>query len=83
MHEHIVVISLDALGTQDFRDLQATPGFSYLLDNGTYCDQVVSVCPSLTYPAHCSIVTGKTPRNPGIINKTRIQPDRAGPESVW
>ena len=83
MHEHIVVISLDALGTQDFRDLQATPGFSYLLDNGTYCDQVVSVCPSLTYPAHCSIVTGKTPRNHGIINNTRIQPDRAEPEWFW
>lgn len=83
MHEHIVVISLDALGTQDFHKLRETPGFQYLLENGTYCDQVVSVCPSLTYPAHCSIVTGKLPRNHGIINNTKIQPERDQPEWFW
>ncbi len=83
MHEHIVVISLDALGTEDFAKLKSTPGFQYLLENGTYCDQVVSVCPSLTYPAHCSIVTGKLPRNHGIINNTKVQPDRDQPEWYW
>ncbi|MFB0958460.1 MAG: ectonucleotide pyrophosphatase/phosphodiesterase [Clostridiaceae bacterium] len=83
MHEHIVVISLDAMGTADFNQLKDTPGFQYLLENGTYCDQVTSVCPSLTYPAHCSIVTGKMPRNHGIINNTKIQPDRDQPEWFW
>lgn len=83
MHEHIVVISLDALGTEDFNKLKETPGFQYLILNGTYCDQVVSVCPSLTYPAHCSIVTGKLPRNHGVINNTKIQPHRKVPEWYW
>lgn len=83
MHEHIVVISLDALGTKDFNQLKNTPGFQFLIENGTYCDQVVSVCPSLTYPAHCSIVTGKLPRNHGVINNTKIQPNQAQPDWYW
>ncbi len=83
MHEHIVVISMDALGTRDFRKLKDTPGFRYLIEHGTYCDEVVSVCPSLTYPAHVSIATGKMPRNHGIINNTKIQPDYHQPEWYW
>ncbi len=83
MHEHLLVISLDALGTDDFAKLKDTPGFRYLIENGTYCDQVVSVCPSLTYPAHVSIVTGKLPRNHGIINNTKIQPEYNQPEWFW
>ncbi|MFZ2257341.1 MAG: ectonucleotide pyrophosphatase/phosphodiesterase [Clostridiaceae bacterium] len=83
MHEQIVVISLDAMGTKDFQKLKDTPGFSQLIENGTYCDEVVSVCPSLTYPAHVSIATGKTPRNHGVINNTKIQPDHNQPEWYW
>ena len=83
MHEHLLVISLDALGTADFGKLKQTPGFQYLIENGTYSDEVVSVCPSLTYPAHVSIVTGKLPRNHGIINNTKIQPEFDQPEWFW
>lgn len=83
MPKHIVVLSLDALGTADFDRLRETAGFQHLIENGTYCDQVVSVCPSQTYPAHCSIVTGKMPRNHGVISNTKLQPDHTQPEWYW
>ncbi|PKK39002.1 Alkaline phosphodiesterase I [Clostridiaceae bacterium JG1575] len=82
-HQHIVILSLDALGSKDFRKLAKTPPLQTLMERGTYCDQVQSVCPSLTYPAHTSIVTGKWPRNHGIINNTKVQPDRDQSEWYW
>lgn len=83
MHEHIIIISLDALGQDEFEKIRDTEGFRYILENGSHCTNVRSVYPSLTYPAHATIVTGKFPRNHGIINNTKIQPDRKKPDWYW
>ncbi len=83
MHEHIIIISLDALGSKDFNRIKDTEGFAYLIENGGYSDTVRSVYPSLTYPAHTTIVTGKLPRNHGVINNTKLQPEREKPDWYW
>lgn len=83
MHKHIIIISLDALGTEDFNKIKDTEGFRYLIENGSFSSNVRSVYPSLTYPAHATIVTGKLPRNHGVINNTKIQPDRSNPDWYW
>ena len=83
MHEHIIIISLDALGSEDFNRIKDTEGFAYLIENGGYSDTVRSVYPSLTYPAHTTIVTGKLPRNHGVINNTKLQPEREKPDWYW
>ena len=53
------VLSWDAVGSEDISYLKELPHFSSLLKRGAFCDQVKSVFPSLTYPAHATIITGK------------------------
>ena len=39
--------------------------------------------PSLTYPAHTTIVTGRPPAEHGIVNNILIQPERSSPDWFW
>lgn len=59
------------------------PNFKKLVENGAFCDNVESVYPSLTYPAHTSIVTGQTPNHHGIVNNTKFQPSRSNPDWMY
>ncbi len=79
----MLVISLDAVGSRDLEFLETLPHFKELLERAALCRRVKSVCPSLTYPAHTSIITGKYPLHHGIINNLRLQPGRANPDWFW
>lgn len=78
-----IIISLDAVGTQDFHRLLEMEGLGTYLQGGAYCDRVETIYPSLTYPAHCSIVTGQRPSKHGVIDNTLIQPNRKTPDWYW
>jgi predicted AlkP superfamily pyrophosphatase or phosphodiesterase len=77
------VISFDALSTLDFDIINTLPNFSNYMKNSSYCKRVYSIYPSLTYPAHATIVTGKYPKNHGVINNTLFQPKRSAPDWYW
>lgn len=79
----MIVISLDAVGTEDLPYLKTLPNFSRFWRDAAVCEQVRSVYPSLTYPAHTSIITGKYPSGHGIVNNLRIQPEREKPDWFW
>lgn len=81
--EYLYVISFDGLSTLDFEYIKALPNFKRYIEEGAYSNQVYSVYPSLTYPAHASIVTGKYPKNHGIINNTLLQINRKSPDWYW
>lgn len=83
MPKRIIILSLDGMGTDDYRSIEDLDGFRYLTENGSYCENVRSVYPSLTYPAHASIVSGKLPKNHGIVNNTKIQPHKVSPDWFW
>ena len=72
----MVIISLDAVGARDLAYLKTLPNFQKLHTQSGYCDHVESVYPSITYPAHTSIVTGKKPLHHGVVNNLRLQPGR-------
>lgn len=74
--KRVMIISFDAVGADDLAFLQTLPHFSAFFKEAALCTRVNSVYPSITYPAHTSIVTGKKPVNHGIINNTRLQPGR-------
>ena len=57
--KRLIVISLDALGSTDFEMFSQLPNFKKFIDHAAFCRQVRSVYPSLTYPAHTTIVTGR------------------------
>lgn len=79
----LYIISLDGLSTLDFQYISALPNFKNFLSEASYCKNVCSVYPTLTYPAHVSIVTGKYPKNHGIVNNTLLQPNRKSPDWYW
>ena len=80
---HLIVISFDCLSALDFPILQELPHFRELLAHGSYCKNVESIYPSVTYPCHATIVTGKYPNRHGIINNTFLQPGRPSPDWFW
>lgn len=61
MKEKLIVISFDALCTDDFKTIRDLPTFNYILNNSIYSLDVEPVYPTLTYPNHASIITGKSP----------------------
>ena len=79
----MVIISLDAVGARDLAYLKTLPNFQKLHTQSGYCDHVESVYPSITYPAHTSIVTGKKPLHHGVVNNLRLQPGRKSPDWMW
>ena len=81
--EYTIVISFDALSALDFDVINRLPNFHKFIAESSYCRKVYSVYPSLTYPAHTTIVTGRYPKNHGIINNTLFQPHRTTPDWFW
>ncbi len=79
----VIVISLDALGSIDFETVRQLPNFKKFLKYASYSSQVTSIYPSLTYPAHATIVTGRTPAHHGVVNNTLLQPERSSPDWCW
>lgn len=80
---HLYVVSLDGLSTLDFDYISNLPNFRKFIENSSYCKNVYSVYPTLTYPAHTTIVTGKYPKNHGIINNTLLQLNKKSPDWYW
>ncbi|SHE68938.1 ectonucleotide pyrophosphatase/phosphodiesterase [Caloramator proteoclasticus] len=83
MEEKLIVISFDALCTDDFKTIRNLPTFNYILNNSIYSLDVEPVYPTLTYPNHASIITGKRPYEHGIVNNTKLQPSRTSPDWFW
>ncbi|WP_088815264.1 MULTISPECIES: ectonucleotide pyrophosphatase/phosphodiesterase [Listeria] len=83
MDRHLFIISFDALGAKDLEDIESLPNFKKIKEQGAHVKKVRSVYPSLTYPAHTSIITGHYPLAHGIVNNTKIQPDKASPDWYW
>lgn len=83
MTKFLFVISFDGLSTLDFDYLAQLPNFHKFLSKASFSKKVYSVYPTLTYPAHATIVTGKYPKNHGIINNTLLQPTRSSPDWFW
>jgi len=68
---HLLVISVDGLGaswlTAPPPNLRI-PNLRRLMEEGSFAEGVVGVYPSVTYPSHTTIVTGRTPAEHGIYS---------------
>lgn len=83
MKKKLIIISLDALGDVDSVHFENLPGFKYLIDHGTYVKKVKSVYPSLTYPCHASIVSGRYPNSTRVVNNLRLQVSKKKMDWYW
>lgn len=64
--KHIIVLSADALVSDDMELLEKLPNFRKYLAGGACVKQVKSVYPTITYPAHTTIATGVYPNRHGV-----------------
>jgi predicted AlkP superfamily pyrophosphatase or phosphodiesterase len=68
---HVVVVSIDGLGATWLgpeRHHGATSNLQKMMREGSYAEGVVGVYPSVTYPSHTTIVTGRPPAEHGIYS---------------
>lgn len=82
--KHLLVISFDAISKKDFEFVKTLPNFRKFLGEASYSKDVKSINPTLTYPAHTSIITGTYPNKHGIFTNTLLQPKRLkSPDWYW
>jgi len=81
--KYLFIISFDCLSSLDFSLLKKLPNFKRLIESGSYCENVQTIYPSVTYPCHVTIVTGKFPNNHGVVNNTLLQPGKSSPDWYW
>jgi predicted AlkP superfamily pyrophosphatase or phosphodiesterase len=76
-----LVISIDGLDARYLRKRDEyglkIPTLRRLMEDGVWARGVTSVYPSLTYPAHTTIVTGVMPRRHGIFGNDLFEPPPA------
>lgn len=77
----IVVFCLDALCTSDLQYMNTLPNFKLMLDNGALVKHVEPVYPTLTYPCHCSIVTGNTVKVHRVAHNEMVEVEN--PKAPW
>lgn len=68
MAKHVIVISEDAMVYEDLETLKKLPTFGKIWDCCARVNRVRSIYPSLTYPAHATMMTGVRPGRHGIVN---------------
>ncbi|RIW27095.1 alkaline phosphatase family protein [Bacillus salacetis] len=81
--DHLIVISFDCLSSLDLRIIKEMPNFQELLKIGSYCPNVKTIYPSVTYPCHATIVTGNFPSRHGVVSNTKLQPGNPSPDWHW
>lgn len=67
--KRLIVFSVDAMVCEDIRELRKLPNFQKYLENG--CEAVngmKTIYPSVTYPAHVSMMTGCYPNKHGVTS---------------
>src|SRR6188508_2136916 len=66
------MISIDGLRLEVYRDPAAMgismPNLVALREQGVSAQRMIPVFPSVTYPAHTTLVTGTRPAEHGIVN---------------
>jgi predicted AlkP superfamily pyrophosphatase or phosphodiesterase len=75
---HVIVVSIDGLMPASYLDPDAhgleVPTLRAMRAGGAYAEGVMSVLPTVTYPAHTSIATGAWPATHGIGTNTVFDP---------
>ncbi|WP_053366616.1 alkaline phosphatase family protein [Bacillus sp. FJAT-27245] len=81
--DHLIVLSFDCLSSLDVPTLLKLPNFKSFINGSSYCTNVETIYPSVTYPCHTSIITGNYPNRHGVVNNTFVQPGQPSPDWYW
>jgi predicted AlkP superfamily pyrophosphatase or phosphodiesterase len=85
--KRVIVISLDGLDARYLHKRNEyglnIPALRRLMAEGATARGVWTVYPSVTYPAHTTIVTGVPPAKHGVLGNEIFEPPDAPQEGVW
>lgn len=82
--DHVVLISIDGLRPEFYLDeVWPAPMLQQMGREGAHAKAVRSVFPSVTYPAHTTIITGKLPIDHGISYNSPFEPEGATGRWYW
>lgn len=68
MKKKMIIVSHDAMVFEDLAYLGKRPAFKMLLENGSQVKRVRTIYPSITYPVHTTVMTGRYVDGHGITN---------------
>ncbi|AUS97624.1 hypothetical protein CDQ84_08650 [Clostridium thermosuccinogenes] len=74
--QRLIVISMDAMVSEDLEYLKSLDSFRPFFREGSVISKMRSIYPTLTYPAHVSIMTGNYPNRHGVINNEVFEPGK-------
>ncbi|MDP4153409.1 MAG: ectonucleotide pyrophosphatase/phosphodiesterase [Bacillota bacterium] len=79
--KRMLVISIDAMVFEDLEYFKTLPNFKEYSNGSSLVQRMLTVYPSLTYPAHVSIITGTYPDKHGVTHN-EIYKIYEGP-TIW
>lgn len=79
MKQKLVVLSMDAMVGEDLEYLKTKPNYQKLMAHCAGSKVAQTLYPSITYPAHVSIMTGCPAGKHGIIDNVTFHPGYVGP----
>lgn len=82
-NQKLVVFSADAMVAEDMELMRTLPNFSRYFAEASGVEQVRSIYPSVTYPAHATIASGLYPCHHGIVNNEVLCPGRTASPWNW
>jgi predicted AlkP superfamily pyrophosphatase or phosphodiesterase len=85
--KHVIMISIDGMVpdyyTAPERAGLRAPNLAMLKSGGAYAEGVEGVYPSVTYPAHTTLVTGVRPAQHGIVQNRIFEPPTEEQTGAW
>jgi predicted AlkP superfamily pyrophosphatase or phosphodiesterase len=84
MSQKLFVLSIDSLFDEDMPFFSTLPNFGKFLKKASFVKGGMrSVYPTLTYPAHASIITGVYPESHGIFHNEILDAGNPIPDWYW
>ncbi len=81
MRRKLIILSHDAMVREDIWAEADSPAFSTMLREGSWVETTRTIWPSITYPAHSSIISGQYPDKHGVYHNDHYTPD--DPDLRW
>ncbi|MCH3917098.1 MAG: ectonucleotide pyrophosphatase/phosphodiesterase [Spirochaetia bacterium] len=76
MSNKVIVISSDAMVGEDLEYMSTLPNYQKYLAGGSTITKVSSIYPSVTFPAHATMMTGMFPDRHGIFSNFQFPSDK-------
>ncbi|MDR2103904.1 MAG: alkaline phosphatase family protein [Treponema sp.] len=78
MKQRMIVFSADAMVGEDLEYLSTLPNYRKYLAKSSRAKSVKSIYPSLTFPAHVSMISGNYPEHHGVYSNSECMPGDMG-----